>query len=62
MVVKPIAYVALIGFDLIAVIWTWLLLGTGTMVVNGFKRTKSMLVTLALLIVTGIPALALRYV
>ncbi len=61
-VIKPIAYVALIGFDLIAVICTWLLLGTGTMVVNGFKRTKSILVTLALLIVTGIPLLALRYV
>ena len=61
-VIKPVVYVALLGFDLIAVVWTWLLLFEGTMVANGFTPIKSVFVTGSLLTLTGVCAVALGYV
>jgi hypothetical protein len=57
-----VVYVALLGFDLIAIVWTWLLLFEGTMVANGFTRIKSVFVTGSMLTLTGVCAVAIGYV
>jgi hypothetical protein len=41
LVIKPFVYVALLGFDSLAVLWSWLLLIEGSIVANGFTRAHS---------------------
>lgn len=47
MVIKPVAYVALLSMDFLAVGWFFLLLVEGTAVATGFSRVRSLIVTLA---------------
>ena len=61
LVINPVIYVTLIGFDLVAVLWSWILLIEGSIVSNGFTRTKSVLITLAVMVVTGVCALGIRF-
>lgn len=41
LVIKPFVYVALIGFDVLAVVWAWFLLVEGAIVANGFTRARA---------------------
>jgi hypothetical protein len=58
-VINPIAYVGLLGFDSIACLWSWILLLEGTIVANGFSRATSLLVILSVMILTAACALIL---
>ncbi|MBM2841290.1 MAG: hypothetical protein HW412_1818 [Bacteroidetes bacterium] len=46
LVIKPEAYIALLVFDGLAILWTFLLLFRGLMVLTGFPKGKSMILTL----------------
>ena len=41
LVIDPVAYIVLLGFDGAAVLWSLALLIEGTVVVNGFSRVKA---------------------
>jgi hypothetical protein len=61
LVINPVLYVALLGFDAVAVCWSWFLLVEGTVVANGFSRGKAVVITLILAFFTGVAAFALRF-
>ena len=62
LVLNPVLYIALLGFDVIAVCWSCYLLWKGNIVVSGFRRGKALLVTLGLVALTGAGVYVLRYV
>ena len=53
MIINPVVYVALLGFDALAILWSILLLYQGVTVLSGFGKLKSIGVTL---MATLIPA------
>jgi hypothetical protein len=60
MVMNPIAYLALLGFDAAAVLWSFVLLVIGTGVAAGIHRIRSFVVCLAVpalvaLLIFGVP-------
>ncbi len=60
-VINPAAYIALLGLDAIAVIWSWLLLIEGNLVCYGFSRVKSVILAIALVCLTGAGAFGLYH-
>ena len=62
LVINPVAYLVLLGFDVVTVAWSWLLLVEGTVVANGFVRKRAVLITLAVLALTGLAGYGLRFV
>jgi hypothetical protein len=55
-VIKPIVYIALLGFDVLAFFCSWLLLIEGTIVANGFTRLKGMLHSVIVMALAGVCA------
>ena len=53
LVINPAVYITLLGLDFLALIWSWLLLVEGSIVSNGFSRKKSLLLVLAVMVLTG---------
>ncbi len=53
LVINPVLYVTLLGFDTLGVIWAWLLLIEGSIVANGFSRARSVLLALEVLVLTA---------
>lgn len=62
LVINPVAYVVLLGFDVLSVVWSWFLLVEGTVVANGFRRGKTILVTLSVLVLTAAGVSVLSFV
>ena len=60
LVVNPVVYVTLLGFDALGVLWTWLLVIEGSIVANGLSRARSVILTLSLLLLTAGAAVGLR--
>jgi hypothetical protein len=59
LVINPVAYIVLLGFDAAAIVWSLVLLIEGAVVVNGFSRGKAavlaaVMVSLASLAVYGL--------
>jgi len=61
LVLKPVEYVILIGLDIMATVWSWLLLVEGIVVANGFTRVKSALAGVVLLVLAGLSAAGLHF-
>ncbi len=60
MVMNPLVYLALLGFDAAAVLWSFVLLVIGTEVAAGIHRVRSIVVCLAVpalvaLLIFGVP-------
>jgi hypothetical protein len=55
LVINPLAYIGLLGFDALATLWSILLLYKGVTVLSGFNMVKSLLVTLLTLVPTSLP-------
>jgi len=62
LVISPVIYVALLGFDAIAVLWSWALLVLGTKVVHGFALPRAFAVIGCATALFGLAALGLRFV
>ncbi len=62
LVINPVGYVTLLGLDAVTVAWSWFLLIEGSIVANGFSRKQSVLIVLAVMLLTGGLAVGLRYV
>lgn len=60
LVIKPFVYVALLGFDSLAVAWSWLLLIEGSIVANGFTRARSWQLAGLVFLLTVAGAYAIR--
>lgn len=60
MVISPIVYSALLGFDVLATVWSYLLLVEGISVLKGFALWKAIVTTLPPLALLGFGALGLR--
>jgi hypothetical protein len=61
LVINPAAYIALLGFDGAAILWSLTLLIEGTVVVNGFGRGKASLVALIMVALTSAALFGLRF-
>jgi len=61
LVINPVLYVTLLGFDALGVIWAWLLLIEGSIVANGFSRARSFLLAAAVFLLTAAVVVALRF-
>lgn len=61
-VINPAVYIALLAFDAAAVIWALVLLYHGVAVLTGFRRVKSIVVTLTAAAVPGALSLGLRLI
>ncbi len=61
LVLKPVEYVILIGMDILATMWSWILLVEGIVVANGFTRLKSAMAGVVLLVLAGLSAAGLHY-
>jgi len=61
LVLKPVEYVVLIGLDILAVVWSWILLVEGIVIANGFTRMKSAMAGVVLLVLAGLSAAGLHY-
>ena len=61
MIIKPVIYMVLLGFDGAAVLWSMVLLIKGTIVANGFGKMKSLAVTLSVTALTGLCTAGLFY-
>jgi hypothetical protein len=60
LVINPVVYVTLLGFDTLAVIWSWLLIVEGVIVAHGFTRARAMILTGMLLALTGVGIVFLK--
>lgn len=60
LVLKPVEYVTLIGLDVLATLWSWVLLVEGIVVANGFTRLKSAMAGLVVLLLTGLLTVGLH--
>ena len=61
-ILRPVIYVCLVGLGVVAFGWSWLLLIEGTIVGNGFTRSKAFLLTIIAVGLTGVAALILFFV
>ena len=61
-VINAPVYVALLGFDSIAVLWTLVLLYHGLSVLTGFRTVKSIVVTIVTALIPGALSVGLRYI
>ncbi len=61
LVINPVAYLTLLGFDAASAIWSWFLLVEGMVVANGFARKKAFLVTVCIIAVTALAGTGLRF-
>ena len=61
LVINPVAYIVLLGFDGAAVFWSLALLIEGAVVVNGFSRGKAVLLTAIMVSLTSLAAYGLRF-
>ena len=61
LVINPAAYIALLGMDGAAVLWSLALLVEATGVVNGFGRGKALLVACAVVCLTSLAAFGIRH-
>jgi len=61
LVLKPVEYIIVIGLDILATIWSWILLIEGIVVANGFTRLRSALAGLIVLLLAGLSAAGLHY-
>ena len=62
LVISPVLYLALLGFDAIAGLWSLVLLVLGTRVVHGFSMPKAIAVVACATAVFGLGVYGLRYV
>ncbi len=62
LVISPIIYLALLGLDAIAAVWSWVLLVLGTRVVHGFTMPRAFVVIACATALFGLVAYGLRYV
>ena len=56
LVINPVIYLVLIGFDLVAIVWSWVLLIEGTVVANGLSRGKAFRLTAVMMGMTALAA------
>ena len=61
LVVNPVVYVTLLGFDALGVLWPWLLVIEGSIVANGFTRMRSVVLVVSLLLITAGVAVGIRF-
>ena len=61
-VINPLVYLVLLGFDTAAAIWALVLLYHGITVLTGFHRVKSIAVTLITALVPGVLSLGLKFI
>ncbi len=62
LVISPILYLALLGFDAIAALWSWVLLVVGTKVVHGFAMPRALAVIACATAAFGVVVYGLRYI
>ncbi len=61
LVINPVLYVMLLGFDALGVLWAWLLLIEGSIIANGFTRLRAVLLALGVFLLTAGGAVVIRY-
>ena len=61
LVINPVAYIVLLGFDGAAVFWSLMLLIEGTVVVNGLSRGKAVVLAAIILFVSSLAVYGLRF-
>ena len=61
LVINPVAYIVLLGFDAAAMIWSLVLLIEGTVVVNGFSRGKAAALAAVLVSLISLAVYGLRF-
>jgi len=61
LVINPVAYIALLGFDGAAVLWSLALLIEGAVVVNGFSRKRAAMLAAIMLSLTSLAVYGLRF-
>ena len=61
-VLQPLMYIVLVGLDVLAVLWSWLLVVEGTVVSNSLSRGKAFVLTLASIVMIGVCAYAVSFV
>ncbi len=61
LVINPVAYIVLLGFDVAAIVWSLVLLIEGTVVVNGLSRGKAAVLTAIMLSLTSLAVYGLRF-
>ena len=62
LVISPFLYLALLGFDAIAVLWAWVLLVVGTKVAHGLAMPRAFAVIVCATALFGLTLYGLRYV
>jgi len=60
MLLNPAVYLALLGFDALAIVWTLFLLFRGVSVLSGFPKGKSLVLTFVAALVPGSLALGIK--
>lgn len=60
LVINPLAYIGLLGFDALATLWSVLLLHKGVSVMSGFRKGKSLAVTLMAVMVPAALSLGMK--
>jgi len=61
MVINPVAYIVLLGFDAAAIVWSLALLMEGAVVVNGFSRAKAAVLAAIIVSLTTLAVFGLRF-
>jgi hypothetical protein len=61
LVINPVAYIALLGFDGAAIFWSLALLTEGIVVVNGFSRRKAFVLAAIMVTLTSLAIYGLRF-
>jgi len=61
LVINPVAYIVLLGFDGAAIVWSLVLLIEGTVVVNGFSRGKAAVLAAIIVSLTSLAVYGLRF-
>ena len=61
LVINPVAYIALLGFDAAAMVWSLALLIEGTIVVNGFSRGRASVLAAIIVSLTSLAVYGLRF-
>jgi len=61
LVIDPVAYIVLLGFDGAAVLWSLALLIEGTVVVNGFSRGKAAILAAIMVSLTSLAVYSLGF-
>jgi hypothetical protein len=61
LVINPVAYIVLLGFDAAAIVWSLALLMEGAAVVNGFGRGKAAVLAAIMVSLTSLAVYGLRF-